>query len=104
MKRTVNGAPVSQEQIDMITAAVSMGLICSVPICCSISVAATEHRPLFSLISALVASASISRESVERFMIGNCPDKKLMGELFRERAYQPGVESDPDSAIGVWWH
>lgn len=36
------------------------------------------------------------------FFIGNLPNKAKMHDFFRERDYQPGVENDPYSAIGIW--
>jgi cyclopropane fatty-acyl-phospholipid synthase-like methyltransferase len=39
---------------------------------------------------------------VGTFFIGNLPNKAKMHDFFRERDYQPGVENDPYSAIGIW--
>lgn len=34
--------------------------------------------------------------------IGNLPDKDQLGAFFSERTYTPGIENEPDSAIGIW--
>jgi len=39
---------------------------------------------------------------VGTFFIGNLPDKEKMHEFFKGRDYQPGVENDPCSQIGIW--
>lgn len=36
------------------------------------------------------------------FFIGNCPDKDQLDAFFTKRIYTPGVEDEPDSAIGIW--
>ncbi|HXV00337.1 MAG TPA: class I SAM-dependent methyltransferase [Caulobacteraceae bacterium] len=39
---------------------------------------------------------------IERLLIGNLPDKTRIGDFFRPGDYEPGVENDPASAIGIW--
>lgn len=39
---------------------------------------------------------------VDRLFLGNLPDKARMGTFFREGEYQPGIEDDPCSPIGIW--
>lgn len=34
--------------------------------------------------------------------IGNCPDKSQISAFFTEKTYTPGIEDEPDSAIGIW--
>ncbi len=34
--------------------------------------------------------------------IGNLPDKDQLDAFFSERTYTPGIENEPDSAIGIW--
>ena len=41
-------------------------------------------------------------QRVGSFFIGNLPDKAKMHEFFNGRDYQPGVENDPCSQIGIW--
>lgn len=167
VKRTVNGTPVSQEQIDMIVEAVKKGLELEsrdvlLDICCGngalstllfsackgglgvdfseylISVAnknfAKPPRETFLLQDAIefcarpeapeqytkalcygsfayiedaraqemLALLKSNFPRLRRIFIGNCPDKALLGEFFRDREYTPGIEDDPDSLIGIW--
>lgn len=39
---------------------------------------------------------------VQRFFIGNLPDRARMEQFFRSDAYRPGIEDDPGSPIGIW--
>lgn len=40
--------------------------------------------------------------NIKRFFLGNLPDKDRMESFFRGEAYQPGIENDPASPIGIW--
>ena len=40
--------------------------------------------------------------NVQQFYIGNCPDKSQIKDFFRKDDYVPGIEDEPDSAIGIW--
>jgi SAM-dependent methyltransferase len=40
--------------------------------------------------------------AVEYLYIGNLPDKDQLGTFYSERTYTPGIENEPDSAIGIW--
>ena len=40
--------------------------------------------------------------NLTRIFIGNCPDKNLLAEFYKERPFVSGEESDPDSPIGIW--
>lgn len=50
----------------------------------------------------LVAAIHDRFSDVSKFFIGNLPDKDRLKEFYRERDYTPGVENDPNSAIGIW--
>lgn len=50
----------------------------------------------------LVATIHGRFSDVSKFFIGNLPDKARLKEFYRDRDYTPGVENDPDSAIGIW--
>lgn len=167
VKRTVDGAPVSQDQIDMIVKAVVAGLELSeddalLDLCCGngalstllfkhcngglgvdfseylISIAnkyfAAPHTQTYIMqdvvefcgnpvtphkFSKMVCYGSFpyieqaraeellcllknNFPNLRRVFIGNCPDKTLMDEFFNDQSYAPGIESDPDSAIGIW--
>lgn len=39
---------------------------------------------------------------VERFFVGNLPDKAKMDLFFKDRSVAPGIENDPTSQIGIW--
>lgn len=48
---------------------------------------------------------SVVRErfpKIERFFIGNLPDKDRMNDFYYDRTYVEGLEDDSDSHIGVW--
>ncbi|KTD33987.1 class I SAM-dependent methyltransferase [Legionella israelensis] len=40
--------------------------------------------------------------NLKRVFIGNCPDKEKMDSFFSDKTYVPGIESVPDSPIGIW--
>lgn len=40
--------------------------------------------------------------NVRRIFIGNLPDKALLQQFYRDRAYTEGMENDPSSMIGIW--
>lgn len=40
--------------------------------------------------------------AIERVFIGNLPDKAQIHEFYEAKAYQPGIEEDPASPIGIW--
>ncbi len=40
--------------------------------------------------------------NVQVFYIGNCPDKSQATDFFRKGVHLPGIENEPDSAIGIW--
>jgi SAM-dependent methyltransferase len=39
---------------------------------------------------------------IDRLLIGNLPDKSLLGEFYRNRPYTSGVENRSDTPIGIW--
>lgn len=41
-------------------------------------------------------------KNLKKVFIGNCPDKNLLNEFYRNRDYVPGIENDPSSPIGIW--
>jgi len=167
VKRTVNGIPVSQYQIDLIVNAVMAGLELEqedffLDLCCGngalsnllfkhckgglgvdfseqlISTAnkyfavppdqnyilrdvvefcehpTTPHK--FSKILCYGSFSYIEHEraeallcllknnfpNIKRVFIGNCPDKDLLAEFYRDRPFAPGLEDEPDSPIGIW--
>lgn len=168
VKRTVNGAPVSQEQIDMIVVAVANGLQLNkqdslLDMCCGngalstllfqqcqggLGVDFSEHlisiantyfstpptdtyilgdvvefcakpkvdQKIFTKALCYGSFAYIEHEraelllrsmhqnfqNIERFFIGNLPDKDHLQEFYHGRSYESGIENDPDSAIGIW--
>ncbi len=51
---------------------------------------------------ALLATLRQRFEQVRRLYVGNLPDRELLGEFYRERDYEAGIEDDPGSAIGIW--
>jgi len=57
-----------------------------------------EHERAESMLHALNRNFS----KLERAFIGNCPDKELMPVFYSGRAFEPGIENDPDSPIGIW--
>lgn len=168
VRRTVNGRPVSQEQIGMIVAAIRAGLKLRendvlLDLCCgngALSVQIFEHcqggvgvdfsealiqvandnfkRPdddyllvddvvdfvteepepnrftkamcygSLQYLSAESTRVLLSRlrerfDNVTRVFIGNMPDRTKLDDFFYDHAYQPGVEDDNTSAIGLWW-
>lgn len=167
VKRTVNGEPVSDAQIQMIIEAVSAGLEIDsddiiLDLCCGngalsrfffdqcegglgvdfsealIDVAKKNFEVLpsqkylladvvefsenpvlpdrFTKILCYGSFAYLEKEAAQalltncfsvfpnarKFYIGNCPDKGKIQDFFRTRDYVPGVEDEPDSAIGIW--
>ena len=167
VKRTVNGKPVSQDQIDMIVAAVSSALALVsedflLDLCCGngalsslffskcsggvgvdyseclidiaheyfqkslqetylladvVDYASKEPRPeRFTKALCYGSFQYLSFEQAEKlllnlqerfcfitsFYIGNLPDKELMDQFFRDREYEPGIEDDHSSLVGIW--
>jgi len=167
VKRTVNGVPVSQDQIDMIVNAVVVGLKLNkedtlLDLCCGngalstllfnfckgglgvdfskhlISVAVenfidspavnyelhdvvdfcknSSELDKFSKVVCYGSFSYLEQESAEellrllksnfpnlqRVFIGNCPDKELSSDFFTHKKVAHGIESDPDSPIGIW--
>ena len=167
VKRTVNGVPVSQDQIDMIVDAVAVGLELNkedtlLDLCCGngalstlffnfcngglgidfskhlISVAVENfidspvvNYELHDVVDFCKNSAGLDKFSkvvcygsfsyleqdraeellrllksnfpnLRRIFIGNCPDKDLLSDFFTRQKVVQGIESDPDSPIGIW--
>jgi SAM-dependent methyltransferase len=168
VKRTVNGKPVSQEQIDMIVKSIVEGLNLKhndtlLDLCCGngalsnllfsycsgglgvdfseylisvanrffsdyeknreyilndvVSFCENPVEPMRFTKAVCYGSFSfIEHERAEKLLcllkmnfsnlklvyIGNCPDKSLLSEFFKNRPFEPGVENDPDSPIGIW--
>jgi SAM-dependent methyltransferase len=65
--------------------------------CCYGSVAYLNDDLVRTLLSALRRRF----RGLRRVFIGNIPDKRFLHSFFGEK-YQPGVENDPDSPIGIW--
>jgi SAM-dependent methyltransferase len=40
---------------------------------------------------------------IRRLLVGSIPDKARMHDFFYPESYVPGIEDDPESAIGLWW-
>lgn len=40
--------------------------------------------------------------NLKRVFIGNCPDKNLLMDFYDDRTFEPGIEKEPDSPIGLW--
>ena len=40
--------------------------------------------------------------SLRKLFIGNLPDKEKMLDFFSDRSYEPDIENDPGSPIGIW--
>ncbi len=166
VKRTVNGKPVSQEQIDLIVNAVRQGLDLQtldrlLEICCGngalssilfeycnggtgvdfseylISIAkevfakkgttsyhlgdalefcAKTHDTTFTKAVCYGSFSYLEFErsenllkvlfnrfpSLSKVFIGNCPDKDKIDNFYTEQQYVKGIESRPDSPIGIW--
>ena len=167
VKRTVNGKPVPQKQIDMIVDAVSNGLELSMKdvlldLCCGngalttyffarcsgglgvdfseylievarrhfvkrpqedfilqdvVEFARTYQEPkrftkavcygslMFLLPESTCALLGTLRSrftSLRKLFIGNLPDKAMMPDFFSDHSYEPGIENDPGSPIGIW--
>lgn len=167
VKRTVNGQPVSEEQIEMIVEAVCRGLSLEsgdrlLDLCCGngaltdrifercrgglgvdfseklIETAHTyfEAPPERRYVLGDVVDYVRAEAEPERFtkilcygsfayleadraaellrscfefypdastmFIGNCPDKAQISAFFTDNTYMPGIEDEPDSAIGIW--
>jgi len=49
----------------------------------------------------LLESVNARFPNVERFMLGNMPDRRLIKDFFRG-GYRPGMEDDPAGATGIW--
>lgn len=41
--------------------------------------------------------------ALERFYVGNLPDRDALHAFFYPGAYVPGIEDDHESPIGLWW-
>lgn len=52
--------------------------------------------------TALLATLRERFSGLARLFIGNLPDRERMGLFYGDRESAPGIEHDPDSAIGVW--
>jgi SAM-dependent methyltransferase len=52
--------------------------------------------------AALLADLHRRFAGLRRVFIGNLPDRARLGEFYRERDYQPGIEDEADSPIGIW--
>lgn len=167
VKRTVNGVPVSQEQIDLIENSIVEGLELKkddilLDLCCGngalstllfkhcsggvgvdfsehlISVAKKNFADPPSIVYMLYDVVDYCNEplnpeqftkmvcygsfpyleqeraemmlgflknnfpNLQRIFIGNCPDKDKSSDFFSGREVSLGVESDPDSSIGIW--
>ena len=167
VKRTVNGKPVSEDQIQMILDAVTAGLGLTsedfiLDLCCGNGALSTrlftqclgglgvdfsealikvakanfeqlpDHRFImddvvdhvgaepepekFTKILCYGSFAYLEAHRAEEMLsicherftnaatlyIGNLPDKDQMNAFFTERAYEEGIEDEPDSAIGIW--
>ena len=167
VKRTVNGKPIPQEQIDMIVDAVFKGLELStndvlLDLCCGngalttyffahcsgglgvdfseylidvaqnhfvkrfqenfvlqdvVEFARTYQKPerftkavcygslMFLLPESTYALLRKLRSrftSLRKLFIGNLPDKEKMLDFFSDRSYEPDIENDPGSPIGIW--
>lgn len=50
----------------------------------------------------LLRSLNNNFPNLTKLFIGNCPDKELLSDFYRERDFVAGVEKDPSSAIGIW--
>jgi SAM-dependent methyltransferase len=37
-----------------------------------------------------------------RGFIGNCPNKELLVDFYKDGSFEPGTENNPDSPIGIW--
>ena len=52
--------------------------------------------------NALLRNCFNTFTNAHRLFIGNCPDKDQIKDFFRMDDYVPGIEDEPDSAIGIW--
>ncbi len=168
VKRTVNGQPVDQHQIDLIVSAICAGLDIQpedwlLDLCCGngalsslifrrcrgglgvdlserlvevaqrhFEVAGREtyrHGDALAFVAGESATDSFTKAlcygsfcyfsrdesrdflrnlqrrfpSVTRAYLGNIADLDRIWRFFKPDAYQPGIENDPASPIGVWW-
>lgn len=167
VKRSINGRPVDQDQIDLIVEAITNGLQLRaddvlLDLCCGngvltdrifnrcsgglgvdfvdylIGVANTHfaHTPdrhyLAADVEQFTASAGDTERftkvlcygsfqylpaesaqrvlsslhtrfpNVERVFLGNLPDKSRMSAFYRDSVYEPGIENDNESLLGIW--
>ena len=40
---------------------------------------------------------------ISRLFVGNLADQDKIHEFYRDDLYEPGIEDDPTSPLGVWW-